>query len=489
VSASSLSPTARRSTQINLRSMPLRASESRWWVSCSLDLLGPPFPHTVIGGPGSNRDRNVPIMSAAQINYSSQHIKYAENIKYPVIVAVVAIGAALLTVVLFHFQNLVVETVDPYGYGKIAHGFVEHGFTKLTRRAASLYPEFIAVVYGLGGSDHVIIFLQCLFHAATCVLAYWLGLGIYNARTGLLAGFFCAFHPMLLRYVPDLQMESFLTLMCTLTVWMTVRFHDRPTVVNGILVGVVGMCATLIKGVMLPYLGVFGIVSGVLALKRHWIQRVAAVIAMFVAMAVVLAPWTYRNYHVTGGRFVLLTPGASDSFLRGYVFTRWEFATLQKPPYTDAENEVNNWFRQIARDAGTEWEKDEVVDEENNARVAKRLIMTQPLDTARKVFVGLFTFWYEMTSLKNSLLPGSLALIACTLAIVGLRRANREGRPSWLIWLPIVVMNVFVALLIPLGRYSVPILPCLMILAAFGVDTLLNGLKLASSGLAFQGRL
>jgi 4-amino-4-deoxy-L-arabinose transferase-like glycosyltransferase len=427
-------------------------------------------------------------MSAAQISDFSQHAKYSENIRYLAIVAATAIGAALLTVVLFHFQNLVVETVDPYGYGKIARGFVEHGFTKLTRRAASLYPEFIAVVYGLGGSDRVIIFLQCLFHAATCVLVYWLGLRIYNARTGLLAGLFCAFHPMLLRYVPDLHMETMLTLMCTLTVWTSVRFHDRPTATNGILVGVVGMCATLTKGVMLPYLGIFGIVSGVSALKQRSIQRLAAVAAMFIAMAGVLTPWTYRNYQVTGGRFVLLTPGASDSFLRGYVFTRWEFATLQKPPYTDAENEVNGWFRQIARDAGTEWEQDEVVDEVNNARVAKRLITTEPLDTARKIFVGLFTFWYEMTSLKNSLIPGSLALIGCALAIPGLIRANREGRPSWLIWLPIVVMNVFVALLIPLGRYSVPVLPCLMILAAFGVDTLLNRLKQAvhSSGDAPQ---
>lgn len=422
-------------------------------------------------------------MSAAHIKYSSQHTKYAA------IIAAVAIAAALLMVlVFFHFQNLVLKAGDPYGYGKIAREFVEHGFTKLTRRAASLYPEFIAVVYRLGGSDHVVIFLQVLFHAATCVLVFRLGLRIFNARTGFLAGLFCAFHPMLLRYVPDLHMESFLTLMCTLTVWTTVRFYDRPTVVNGILVGVVGMCTTLTKGVMLPYLGVFGIVMGVLALKQRSMQRVAAVVAMFIAMAVVLAPWTYRNYQVTGGRFVLLTPGASDSFLRGYVFTRWEFATLQRPPYIDAENEVNEWFRQIARDAGAVWEEDEVVDEQNNARVAKRLIVTEPLDTARKVFVGLFTFWYEMTSLTNSLIPFSLALIGWALAIVGLRRASREGRPSWLIWLPIVVMNVFVAILIPLGRYSVPILPLLMILAAFGVDTILNRLNPASAGLAFPGR-
>lgn len=72
------------------------------------------------------------------------------------------------------------------------------------------------------------------------------------------------------------------------------------------------------------------------------------------------------------------------------------------------------------------------------------------------------------------MVPAVLALVGWALAAVGLKRAHREGRPAWLIWLPIVVMNVFVAALIPLGRYSVPILPCLMILSAYGVDTLTN---------------
>jgi 4-amino-4-deoxy-L-arabinose transferase-like glycosyltransferase len=395
--------------------------------------------------------------------------------RYVAIIVAVALGAALTMVfALFRQQSLVANSGDPYRYGEIARGFVQHGFTTLTRRAASLYPEWLAWVYRLGGNDFVVVLLQSLLHVGTCLLVYVLARRLYNARTGLLAALFTALHPMLLRYVPDLHMETFLTFLCMLTVWSAVRFHDRPTWANGVILGAVGMATVLTKGVILPYLALFGAISFLVALRRRSTQGAVAVIAMFVTMALLLAPWTYRNYRVTDGRFVLLTPGASDSFLRGYVFTRWEFATLQKPPYTYAENECNAWFRQIARDAGTVWEADEVVDEVNNARVAKQLIVTRPLDTVRKVVVGLFTFWYEMTTLKNSLIPASLAVVGWALAFVGLGRAHREGRPSWLIWLPIVVMNAFVATLIPLGRYSVPILPCLMILAAFGVDTLLS---------------
>jgi 4-amino-4-deoxy-L-arabinose transferase-like glycosyltransferase len=407
-----------------------------------------------------------------------------QGARYGAIIAAVAMAASLAMVLgVFRLQSLVANSGDPYHYGEIAHGFVQNGFTQLTRRAASLYPELIAFVYRLGGNDLAVVLLQCFLHAATCLLVFSLGRHLYNARTGLLAGLFCALHPMLLRYVPDLHMETLLTFLCMLTVWLSVRFHERPTLANGVLLGAVGMVAVLTKGVILPYLGVFGIISAVFALHRRSAKGVVAVVAMFVTMALLLAPWTYRNYQVTGGRFVLLTPGASDSFLRGYVFTRWEFATLQKPPYTDAENEVNAWFQKIAHDAGTEWEVDEVVDEANNARVAKQMILTHPLDTVRKVAVGLFTFWYEMTTLRTSLIPASLALIGWVLAFVGWRRAHRERRPSWLIWLPIVVMNVFVATLIPLGRYSVPILPCLMILAAFGIDTLLSRRGMVAPGL------
>src|SRR6266702_3237993 len=93
--------------------------------------------------------------------------------------------------------------------------------------AASLYPEWLAVIYRLGGNDFAVVLLQCLLHVGTCLLVFSLGRRLYNSRTGLLAGLFCAMHPMLLRYVPDLHMEAFLTFLCTLTIWATVRFHQQ----------------------------------------------------------------------------------------------------------------------------------------------------------------------------------------------------------------------------------------------------------------------
>lgn len=395
------------------------------------------------------------------------------------LVAGVALLAALLTMLMvFRHQGLVANAGDPYGYGKIAHELAEHGFRKLTRRAASLYPEFLKLLYLLGLGDRVVQVIQCFLHAATCALTYSIGRRVFNARSGLIAGLFCAVHPMLLRYVPDLHMEAWLTFWLTLSVWRAVAFYDRPTLLNGISFAVAGTVTTLSKGVALPVLLAFIAVWA----WRGWRKRpgaagsLPAVAAMALTTALMIAPWTYRNYAVSG-RVVLLTPGTPDAFLRGYIFTRLEFATLRRPPYTDAENESNRLFQRIAREAGTIWEEDEMVDDQNNGKVMKRWIVERPLDTLRKCVVGLFTFWYEMTSLTNSLVPFTLAVINWLFAAIGIKRALREGQPFFIPLLPVVVTNLFVATLIPLGRYSVPVLPCLAVLAAFGVDTLLERRK------------
>ena len=88
-------------------------------------------------------------------------------------------------------------------------------------------------------------------------------------------------------------------------------------------------------------------------------------------MAAVIAPWTVRNYGTTG-HFVLVSSGTSDAFLRGMIFSRTQYITLQKPPFTDAENASNAYFKGLASQAGTVWERDDYETDQILNREAKR---------------------------------------------------------------------------------------------------------------------
>jgi hypothetical protein len=147
---------------------------------------------------------------------------------------------------------------------------------------------------------------------------------------------------------------------------------------------------------------------------------------------------------------------------------------LREPPFTGAENASNEYFKQLARDAGTVWQRDDYETDQILNKEAWRVLKTEPLQVARHSVVGLLTFWYQLTSLKNSLLALACAFGAWTLAIIGWTRAHREGRMVWPLLLPVFYLNILLALLLALGRYSAPVLPVLLVVSAFGADTLLE---------------
>jgi 4-amino-4-deoxy-L-arabinose transferase-like glycosyltransferase len=391
---------------------------------------------------------------------------------------------------LFRAQALVRNDFDPYYFGEMGKSLVRgDGFAPygtLLKRRSPLYPMVIGAVYYVFG-EHAIFaqLLQCLLFAGTCVLVFDMGRRVFNLRTGIIAGSVCIVHPLMLRYVADLHLETLLTFLFTLTVWCTVRFYFEPTAKRGVALGVAGAAAALTKAVVILYPPLFvGVWMAERMLRRHaaeWRRWVAPVAAVAVTMLVLILPWTVRNYRATNGKFVLITTGFNDAFLRGYIFSKPEYALLKRPPYEGAENESNAWFRQLARNAGTEWEKDDYETEQILGREAKLKLRSEPGAFVRKFVVGLFTFWYEMTSLTNSVLVGALALVALGFAAAAAPRAWREDRPLWLFVLPALQLNLILAVLLALGRYSAPVTPALWVAAAFGIDTLLVRLRVPAA--------
>ncbi|MET0458726.1 MAG: glycosyltransferase family 39 protein [Ilumatobacteraceae bacterium] len=399
---------------------------------------------------------------------------------YGWIVGAVALGTAL---VMWAVGTPADASVDPYYFGEmgrsIAQGHAFEGFGSLIQRRAPLYPILLGGVYVVFGEhDRVALLVHCLLFAGTALLAFDLGRRYFNPRTGLVAGLLCAFHPLLLRYVPSLHLETLLTFLVTLMVWCTLRFYYDRSVVNGVLVGAAAALAALTKAVVMLYPLVF-IVVILLAVraarKRGEGTRApwGSFAAMLVALVLVISPWTIRNYGTTG-HFVPISSGTSDAFLRGLIFSRWEFITLQEPPYTVAENESNAYFERLGREAGTFWGADDYSDDQFLNDEMIRVIKEEPQEVVRKTAAGFFAFWYQLTSLKNSLLILVCAIGAWVLAAVGWRRAHREHRVVWPFLLPALYLNVVLAVLLALGRYSAPVLPALLVVSAYGVDTLID---------------
>ena len=196
----------------------------------------------------STRSTRIPVQTT---RYSSWRLPLA------VLGAAFAVG---LAVVLCGFPFPVVRrsSFDPYCFGAMGKSIVQgDGFAPygaLIQRRAPLYPLMIAGLYALFGEQPLTVYIaQALLLAGTCVLVFDIGRRMFNVRTGLIAAALVGLNPMLLRYVGDLQLESLLTFLLTLTVWLSVRFYARPTVLNGVLVGAAAGLASLTKSVALPW--------------------------------------------------------------------------------------------------------------------------------------------------------------------------------------------------------------------------------------------
>ena len=409
--------------------------------------------------------------------------------RYGWVVASVSLTAAI---VMWAVGTRVDTSADPYYFGEmgksIARGDAFEGFGSLIQRRAPLYPIMLGVLYWVfGDNDRIVLLAQCLLFAGTALLAFDLGRRYFTPRAGLFAGLACALNPLLLRYVPTLHLETLLTFLVTLMIWCTMRFYFDRSVVNGALVGATAALAALTKAVMMVYPIVFivAIVITVLAARRQETVRMpwAGLAAIVLSLAVVISPWTVRNYGTTG-HFVPISSGTSDAFLRGLIFSRLEFATLKEPPYEVAENESNAYFERLGREAGTYWGADDYSDDQFLNEEMVRVIREEPSEVVRKTAVGIFTFWYQLTSLPNSLLALSCAIVAWALAIVGWRQARRGDLVVWPFVMPALYLNAVLAVLLALGRYSAPILPGLLVVSGFGADHLFRRWRSRRAGAA-----
>ena len=205
----------------------------------------------------------------------------------------------------YYARGLSIASGGGYSEGGIATAYWPPG-----------WPGFLGLVFWLFGPSPVVGKMANLALAAMIFpIAFGLGSAIFADRlVGRLTVLMLTIYPNQIGYVPILATELFYTTLLLLAIFILVRSHSLLSLVlSGIVFGIAALAKA--QTVFIP--AVLFAVWWVFAERRprlsSWIVRAALV---YTAMAIVVAPWTVRNYMVFG-EFVLISTNGGGTLLSG----------------------------------------------------------------------------------------------------------------------------------------------------------------------------
>ena len=169
-----------------------------------------------------------------------------------------------------------------------------------------LYGLFLATVFYVVGSDvEVVRVLQGVLSTLTCGLLFLIGRHVDCERVGLIAAVMGSVYPLFVFFAGVLMVETLLILLAVLSLYLTLEFQNGPSVRRAAALGVSLGLGALCKPVML---GWAVLLAGGLVVWPGWVtpdggaRRATGrhVMAIIAALCLAIAPWTMRNYAVTG---------------------------------------------------------------------------------------------------------------------------------------------------------------------------------------------
>ena len=237
--------------------------------------------------------------------------------RHPLLWIVLAALAVRIVVMLFLYNLLLNPVNDHFEFGwetgRVARaiatgeGFSSpyHGHTGPTAFKAPVYPYFLAGIFKLAGvysraSALIVLFVQDLFSAITCVSIFLIAQRTFSERAAVWAGWIWAFFPYAV-YIPnhDVGDPALAALLLSLLFLRTLHLENSERLSHWLCFGLFSGLAALTNPALLSALPLLG----ALILYRRWwrgardLVRVAAALFVF---AVSVTPWFVRNYRTFG---------------------------------------------------------------------------------------------------------------------------------------------------------------------------------------------
>lgn len=228
---------------------------------------------------------------------------------------VVALVARLLWISTLHNE---IRWIDEQDFASIArHLTAGDGYVSSSFRANPTIPAYLAVIFHVFGENYTAARVgQALMGAAACVLIGRIAATLIGPIAGLMSGAALALYPPHIFLSGVFYVDSWLTFLCAVTVYLTLRTTrnaGRPYA--ALLCGVSEGLTILTRPAFIAFLPGPLLAWGVsLALSRR--RRAVLCVLYLLGCFVTVLPWTYRNYQ-TFGRPMLVASGFWAMLWRG----------------------------------------------------------------------------------------------------------------------------------------------------------------------------
>lgn len=354
---------------------------------------------------------------------------------------------------------------DSDQYYKIGESLAEGSgyqlYGKPTARRVPVYPLFVAFSMKSGIYPWGLQFVQVILGALSCVLIFILSAGFFGDRVGFLTAIFLAVDYLLVKQVVYILPEIVFIFLLLVTSYFFVKAQTHVNLWWSAGCALAAALTVLTKEVLSLY---FLALTALFFLNKGTYQKNMLQALIFVSIFLAaLTPWIFRNRQVYH-QWVSLSVNSGHAFYQG------------NNPGIRMRIHGGDWIEGF----DTDYPQNDPNLPPLSTLEADRYLMRKAMDFVRKnpgrflqlAALKAFRFWYPYFTKAqpwSKWLMSASYFLVIPFSLVGMILTKSRWREFSFIYLLIGYLTFIHAITIPGIRYRYPLMPFLMMFAAFGI--------------------